>query len=99
MNLNDIKLFIDSISHLSPERLDHEVHIVTDTPNMGGPRTVLVKGITTGFDWTSGKILLTPDEKLFVNNETAVENFKNELKRLYISNRLTKDELLDIILK
>lgn len=98
MKLRELKLLVDRVVETSRDYEDPEVVVSVKLPysTVGAIPLVSIKNAYTGFDWESGKYILTPEENL----TPADRDFAGKMKKMQedlgwekLENRRLKSEL------
>lgn len=97
MKLSELKHLVD-LYHRDGYYEDPEVVIKIKLPysTVGGQPTVKVKTINMGFDWDSGKFIVTPEEDLTPSDRDFVKQMTEMQERASLAayeNRNLKSEI------
>jgi hypothetical protein len=78
MKLSELKRLVDHY-HRDDHYEDPEVVIQIKLPynTVGGMPTVKVKSVQMGFDWNSGKFIITPEEDLTPSDRDFAKQMKD----------------------
>jgi len=97
MKLSELKQHIDFLIEHGYKHDDPEIRVIISTSgSIGGTPTVGIKSITSGFDWDSGKIMISTLDPIMKVNQNTLENLRKEAEKIGYSmseNRSLKAEV------
>jgi len=64
MKVADLHKYITMLLDINPKNADLELVIKLDEPSQGPSATSKVKGFSQGFDWNSGKLIISTEDNL-----------------------------------
>jgi hypothetical protein len=68
MKVSEMKQYLDFLLDINPKNSELEIVVRLNEPSHGPTASTDVIGIVNGFDWNSGKVIISTDDDIIRKN-------------------------------